>query len=276
MMDFEKAFAECAEALRWADGLLITAGAGIGVDSGLPDFRGDDGFWNAYPGLREAKIDFRSIATPDSFRTNPRLAWGFYGHRLKLYRESRPHPGFAILQEFARSMQQGYFVFTSNVDGHFQAAGFPHGRVHECHGSIHYLQCLDDCEAKVWSAEGFLPEINVQNCRLLNDFPTCPVCCGIARPNILMFHDMDWQELPTLARREPLEQWLAGIGKLLVIEIGAGTGIARVRHFSESRKGFLIRINPREACLPDRCRGISIALPALEALTKIRAAWISS
>ena len=42
-------YAEAAAAIRNADALVITAGAGMGVDSGLPDFRGDKGFWNAYP-----------------------------------------------------------------------------------------------------------------------------------------------------------------------------------------------------------------------------------
>ena len=34
-----------------------------------------------------------------------------------------------------------YFVFTSNVDGHFQKAGFDKEKVLECHGSINHYQC---------------------------------------------------------------------------------------------------------------------------------------
>jgi hypothetical protein len=40
---------QAARAIQKADAVLITAGAGMGVDSGLPDFRGDEGFWKAYP-----------------------------------------------------------------------------------------------------------------------------------------------------------------------------------------------------------------------------------
>jgi len=39
-------------------------------------------------------MDFREIANPAAFHDNPYLAWSFYGHRLKLYRDTRPHPGF--------------------------------------------------------------------------------------------------------------------------------------------------------------------------------------
>jgi NAD-dependent SIR2 family protein deacetylase len=63
-----------AEVINGADGLLITAGAGMGVDSGLPDFRGTEGFWKAYPALRQAGINFQAIASPGTFRSNPALA----------------------------------------------------------------------------------------------------------------------------------------------------------------------------------------------------------
>ena len=113
-----------------------------GVDSGLPDFRGNEGFWRASPALAQARLDFASIASPAAFRSAPELAWGFYGHRLALYRRTVPHAGFGQLQRWGARMQQGLSVFTSNVDGQFQIAGYSADAVHECHGSIHHLQCL--------------------------------------------------------------------------------------------------------------------------------------
>jgi NAD-dependent SIR2 family protein deacetylase len=53
---------------------------------------------------------------------DPELAWGFYGHRLELYRRTTPHRGFGILRRLAERSGR-FFVFTSNVDGHFQRAG---------------------------------------------------------------------------------------------------------------------------------------------------------
>ena len=100
-----------AAAIQAADSLLITGGAGMGVDSGLPDFRGDEGFWKAYPALHQAGISFRDIAAPDNFRDKPREAWGFYGHRLNLYRRSQPHEGFRLLREMGERLLNKYFVF---------------------------------------------------------------------------------------------------------------------------------------------------------------------
>jgi NAD-dependent SIR2 family protein deacetylase len=142
-------YQRCADLIDQADGLLITAGAGMGVDSGLPDFRGTEGFWKAYPALAKAGIHFQTIASPEAFRSSPHLAWGFYGHRLNLYRRTLPHDGFQILLDLADSMPRGAFVFTSNVDGQFQKAGFRDSEICEVHGSIHHLQCLKGCAGDI-------------------------------------------------------------------------------------------------------------------------------
>jgi len=66
------------EVIEKADALLITAGAGIGVDSGLPDFRGKEGFWRAYPIAKKLGLSFAELANPRWFKENPELAWAFY------------------------------------------------------------------------------------------------------------------------------------------------------------------------------------------------------
>lgn len=264
-------YTRCTEAIDLADGLLITAGAGMGVDSGLPDFRGTEGFWQAYPALKQAGIRFPTIASPTTFRKAPRLAWGFYGHRLNLYRKTEPHEGFAILRDLGCHMEHGTFVFTSNVDGQFQKAGFSSDQVVECHGSIHHLQCLDSCMSEIWPADSFEPYVDEAHCHLVNEPPRCPWCGGVARPNILMFGDDEWIEHRAQMQEANLQKWLGRVRRLVILEIGAGTAIPSVRHFGESQEGLLIRINPREPELPADRRGISLAMNALEALLSIHA-----
>ena len=133
-----------------ADALVITAGAGMGVDSGLPDFRGNEGFWNAYPAYRDLGYAFVEMACPDRFADDPKVGWGFYGHRLNLYRKTHPHVGFDRLRSYAESLPGGCFVFTSNVDGHFQKSGFTEDQVLECHGSILRWQCFRGCGNDIW------------------------------------------------------------------------------------------------------------------------------
>lgn len=261
-----------AQALQAADGLLITAGAGMGVDSGLPDFRGNSGFWNAYPALGASGLQFQDMAHPKAFERDASQAWGFYGHRLQLYRDTQAHAGFDILRRWSGLIPQGSFVFTSNVDGQFQRAGFAEKDVYECHGSIHNLQCTTPCEPRTWSSESLPPTVDTRTCQWLGDLPTCPQCQALARPNILMFGDWNWVDTQRERKDQALESFLAKTKKLVVIEIGAGTEVATVRSFSEriakTYQATLIRINPREShCDLSGSMGLSMgALAALQAL----------
>jgi len=240
--------------LQEADALFITAGAGMGVDSGLPDFRGSEGFWRAYPKVKELGLRFEEMANPQWFESDPSLAWAFYGHRLHLYRDTVPHEGFQKLLKLSQSKKYGSFIFTSNVDGQFQKAGFPDEEIMECHGSIHHLQCAYDCQSKIWSADNTLIEID-QEFQAIGSLPHCPDCSRIARPNILMFGDFGWNYSRTDKQRDSLKSWLAMLSdksaKLAIIEMGAGTAVPTVRNSSEQvAKEFdtpLIRINPRES-----------------------------
>ena len=93
------------ELIHNCSGLLIGAGAGMGVDSGLPDFRGKEGFWRAYPPLKKLGISFEEMANPRWFSENPELAWGFYGHRYNLYQSTNPHAGYRILHNLIKSLK---------------------------------------------------------------------------------------------------------------------------------------------------------------------------
>lgn len=269
-----------ASAIRDATALLVTAGAGMGVDSGLPDFRGDEGFWKAYPPFRKLGLSFIDLANPEWFRKDPELAWGFYGHRLVLYRATKPHGGFAILHRWMQRMKDGGFVFTSNVDGAFQRAGFDGERVHECHGALDWAQCTKDCGAMPFSADAFARDVSVDETtmRAKAPLPSCPACGALARPNLLMFGDYDWDSSRYDAQRDRLNAWLAGVratpgARIVVVECGAGTAIPTVRQLGEriSRMtdATLVRINVRE---PDVPKGqIALASGALAALEAIDA-----
>ena len=264
-----------AHALASAEALVITAGAGMGVDSGLPDFRGSQGFWRAYPAYEKLGLSFSSMANPRWFATDPAFAWGFYGHRLELYRRTVPHAGFALLRAFAARTAHGAFVFTSNVDGQFQRAGFGDDRVTEAHGSIHHLQCLAECGVGLLDADPFSVTVDPGTLRASKPLPTCPRCRGLLRPSILMFGDGGWDDARSAAQHRRLEAWLARLGsaKVVVVECGAGTAIPTVRRFSErlARDGAtLVRINVRESEVPSG--QIGLPMGALDALRAIDAA----
>jgi len=272
----EKEYKRAKEYINNADAVLITAGAGMGVDSGLPDFRGKEGFWKAYPIAKKLGLRFEQMANPQWFKKNPKLAWAFYGHRLNLYRNTEPHEGFKKILELGKSKNNEYFVFTSNVDGQFQKAGFPGEKIVEVHGSIHHLQCTQPCSRDIWSADGVNVEIDMEKFEAKEPLPECIHCGEIARPNILMFGDWYWIEDRTAQQEERLEKWLNKVKyknlKLVIIEIGAGKAVPTVRMFSERIASEfyapLIRINPRDYEVPYD-KDISIPTGGLEGIKNI-------
>ncbi|MCP5213334.1 MAG: NAD-dependent deacetylase [Hahellaceae bacterium] len=265
LRDIEKA----AMWIEDADEIFIGAGAGMGVDSGLPDFRGSDGFWKAYPALGKSKISFAAMANPGWFELNPRQAWGFYGHRLNMYREAQPHAGFELLKYWVAS-KRDYMIYTSNVDGQFQKSGFPEMKVVECHGSIHHLQCTLPCSTDIWTATELDLVIDSETVKLISPIPRCPNCGRYARPNICMFNDEKWISDRTSEQEELMGEFIRGTKNLVSIEIGAGIYIASVRQQMGNYGSKLIRINPVHHGV-EKHRGLGVGLPfgGLEGLCKI-------
>ncbi|MGE5336426.1 MAG: SIR2 family NAD-dependent protein deacylase [Gemmatimonadota bacterium] len=254
-MDIE-AVTQAAEWIADADALLITAGAGMSADPPLPDLRGAGRYWRTHPWLEQSGVEFGEIASPSTFRSDPRLAWGFYGRRLNLYRRTVPHEGYEILRRWADDKAYGAFVFTSNVDGQFQKAGFADDRVCEAHGSIHHLQCLDACGDHIWAGDGFEPVVDEGQCRLVSALPGCRHCSSVARPNVMMFSDYEWLSGRAETRLAKLGKWASLVPRLVVIEIGAGTSIPTVRRFTEGFGARYVRINTTEPESPGRGIGL--------------------
>ncbi len=263
------------EVLQNSDAVLITAGAGMGVDSGLPDFRGTEGFWRAYPVIKKLGYRFEEMANPKWFAEDPTLAWAFYGHRHMLYNQTQPHEGFIKLLEFAKKRRGRYFVFTSNVDGQFQKAGYASERIVEVHGSIHHLQCTVPCSRTITPACDLSFEIDPETFRTTSPLPKCQKCGAVARPNILMFGDWNWIPDRTDRQSMALQRWLDEIEengyRLVILEFGAGKAVPTVRIFSEQTarnyNAQLIRVNPRDCDVPSGAIGLRMG--AQEAIDKL-------
>jgi len=271
-----------ADAISNASALIFSSGAGMGVDSGLPDFRGENGFWKAYPIFSRLGISFHDIAQPSWFIKDPRMIWAFYGHRLKMYREHAPHLGYNFLHEL--STKYNHFAITSNVDGFYKKSGFSDSNIWEVHGSIHHLQKCHHSEyfmndkwhnSEIVSADSFDIEIDEETFRVVGDLPM--IEGKLLRPNILMFMDYAFSQSREHMQQLNFEKWAekSDLSKLVIIETGAGTEIPTIRSLStklaSQYKGKLIRINPRDfQILGLGDNGIQISSGAEKALLEIK------
>ena len=269
-LNHSQRFQEAAAAIKIARTLVITTGAGMGVDSGLPDYRGEKGFWKSYPMYEPLGLSYYDAANPMHFEQDPAFGWGFYAHRIDLYRKTVPHRGFQLLLEWIDRFQMDYFVVTSNVDGQFQKAGFSPEKTYEIHGSIHYLQCSRPCSDDIWENKEDLP-VDLSTMRAAKVL-RCPRCGSVSRPNVLMFGDFTWLGERTDAQRDNFGRFLKNYRTpMAVIEMGAGTAISSIRNKSESlgrnHDAVVIRINPRDYRIASP--NISIPCGALEGLLGI-------
>lgn len=237
-----------------ADGVVILAGAGMGVDSGLPDFRGNTGFWT------QAKEDFISLATARGFDDDPVKSWNFYSKRMLMYGDIQPHVGYHRLLGLLNDLGKDHFVVTTNVDGHFLRAGCDPGLIHEMHGDLRHAQCNQPCTRDIYPMPRFSAEVVT-----VDEIPRCPRCGYILRPNVLMFSDSSFIWRNVDAGEDRYRSWAKPRMELIGIEIGAGTTIPSLRYFGEERTSALIRINPAEH-ETNRTQDVGIAATATEGI----------
>lgn len=150
-------------------GIMVLTGAGISVDSGIPDFRSMGGLWQ--------KFDPAEYATIEAFQENPRKVWRMFAELEGTLRATRPNAGHLALARLG-DLVSG--VVTQNIDGLHQAAGSKN--VIEYHGSGRRLVCLS-CR------EGYEPDAPAS---WEDGQPRIPLCaCGtVLKPDVVLFGEM--------------------------------------------------------------------------------------
>ena len=225
-----------AQLLRSADALLIGAGAGMGVDSGLPDFRGTEGFWNAYPAYAKLGLDFASMANPRWFRRDPELRLGLLRPPARAVPRDPPHPGFALLRTWASRHA------ARRLRLHLQRRRpVPEGGLRR--GARRRSPRLHPLRPVPRSAAGSSCPPRLGPCGGPGDVPGPAAAAHLPgaaarslRPNILMFGDWGWDASRTEAQEQRLAEWLDGGAARRVwrwSSAARATAIPSVRRFCE-------------------------------------------
>ena len=223
LKDAKKKISEC-------EALLIIAGAGMSVDSGIFTYRGSNGIWNKSIKIGNDMYRYDEISSLDMWKNYPELAWGFKGHFYEMMLDKEPHEGYYNLLNFVNNKLNGnYFVCTSNIDNYFNRSGFDENKIYEVHGTMKYLQCMDKkCSERNWIVEtkrSHMPNYDLDTF-IATNLPNCPYCSNILRPNVSMFGDDLFFGKPYEHARKRMDNWLNEVNKkqqkLIILEIGCG------------------------------------------------------
>lgn len=157
-----------------AERVVVSSGAGMSRESGIPTFRDAlEGMW--------AKFNPEELATEQGFRANPTRVWSWYAQRRARIAQAAPHPGHRALVRL-ESLIPHLAIATQNIDALHQRAGSRD--VTELHGSIDRLKCLD----RHHPFTGTAPPAPVEDAE--QEPPPCPRCGSPLRPDVVWFGEM--------------------------------------------------------------------------------------
>ncbi|AFK22738.1 NAD-dependent protein deacetylase [Pyrococcus sp. ST04] len=218
--------AEVAGVLASSKSAIAFTGAGISAESGVPTFRGRDGLWKRYRP--------EELATPEAFRTNPKLVWEFYKWRIKKILEAKPNPAHYSLVELEK-MGILKAVITQNVDDLHREAGTKN--LLELHGNIFRVRCTS-CNYKEYLKEsGRIEEV------LQEDIPRCPKCGAYLRPDVVWFGEPLPEEVLSKAFK------LAETADVVIVVGTSGVvyPAAYIPYIVKENNGTVIEINVQES-----------------------------
>ena len=156
-----------------SSGLVIfLTGAGISAESGIPTFRGSDGYWSS--GSKNYRP--QELGTFNAFSEIPEVVWEWYLHRRRICRAAEPNSAHLQLAKLEEQLGNRFLLVTQNVDGLHLRAGNSAERTYEIHGSIDYFRCSKECTPQRYLIEE-------------DAIPTCPACGAMGRPNLLWFDE---------------------------------------------------------------------------------------
>ena len=215
--------------------VFVLTGAGVSAESGIPTFRGRDGYWRNF--------DPAKLATPEAFARDPKLVWEWYRERRQRIRNAQPNAAHEAIAKLAGQADE-FLLVTQNVDDLHARAGFPKEKMVQIHGDIFVTRC-SRCEFACPGRGGSPELIGAWE----NDvaLPRCPECDALMRPGVVWFGEqLPWNEL------QQVENFLDRGGCDLVIVAGTTATFGYIIDWAlrASQGGAeLIEVNPEETPL---------------------------
>jgi NAD-dependent deacetylase len=177
----------CRTALARPGTVLALTGAGVSAESGVPTFRGKEGYWT----IGAEQYHPQELATHDAFSRMPWDVWAWYLYRRGVCHAAEPNPAHRALVDWDAALGDRFALVTQNVDGLHRRAGSPDARLHEIHGDIDQMRCSRDCTPERFPIPAIVPATpkSVPVAEAVRAYLHCPKCGAMARPHVLWFDE---------------------------------------------------------------------------------------
>ena len=230
--------------------VFVVTGSGISAESGIPTFRGKEGYWR--------NLDPTKLATPTAFANDPELVWDWYRHRRELIRRSKPNAAHAALVKLAANARE-FLLLTQNVDdlharAQWSSQSLPADQLVQIHGDIFVTRCAE-CDFR--RSDPDRDEAGV---------PKCPRCGGAMRPGVVWFGE---QLGASDIRR--VEHYLQSGPCDVVIVVGTTAIFGYIINWAIAARGDhgqMFEINPAESAISSYATRI-FREPAAKALPRV-------
>ncbi len=249
--------------------ISVLTGAGISEESGIPTFRGPEGYWT----IGSKNYHPQEMATYAMFQQYPYEVWRWYLYRLNACKNAKPNAGHFSVANMENELLDRFTLITQNVDNLHLEAGNSEQRTYQIHGNIFFMRCINECKMKLYPlplellSEYKDEEITAEKTKLL----TCPDCGLATRPHVLWFdeyYDEQYFKYETAIR-------VAENSELLIIAgtSGATTLPNHIAAIVYNNKKTIIDINIEESPFTEMAKkspnGLFLNMKCSEGLAKL-------
>lgn len=248
--------------------ILVLTGAGISAESGIPTFRGHDGYWVV--GSRNYMPE--EMATHAMFERHPEQVWRWYLMRFGICADAIPNAAHRAIVQLEQGWADGFTLVTQNIDGLHRRAGSSEARTFCIHGDSAYVRCAQECGAGLLELPKIPPEsIGPELTPKQREVLSCPRCGGWLRPHVLWFDECYNEHY---YRADSAIQAALAAELLIVVGTSGATNLPMQIGMLCLRQGTtVVDVNPEPnpfSAIAERAeRGHSVVATACDALPQI-------
>ena len=251
--------------------ISFLVGAGISAESGIPTFRGQDGYWVS--GSKNYKA--QEIGTKRFFNIASHEVLKFYLYRKSISEAAQPNQSHFMLKSIESLVGEQFALISQNVDGLHKKAGSSPEKTFLIHGDHDFMRCGDDCTTELYPFPKAIELKGRRKDQLTEaeiEVLQCPKCGADLRPHVLWFDEYYNEKF---YKRDSVLRISKETGLLFILGTSGETTLPQVIAQNVlARSGMVVEVNIAESyfskLLEGKKNGIVIKAESSPFLTELR------